>query len=170
MPRRRRKLERGKRIVELFKQPQYNPMPVEVQVAVLWAVQNGFVDDVAGGARSRMFQAKLTDFLTTRKPELLQRDRQGEGDQRRADGGAEGGGRPVQATAGIKSMPSTRDIRRRIKSVKNTAQITKAMQMVAASKMRKAQQAALEARPYADAADRDPAQRHRSRPPASSIR
>src|SRR6201986_4145240 len=47
-------------------------------------------------------------------------------------------------------MPSTRDIRRRIKSVKNTAQITKAMQMVAAAKMRKAQQSALAGRPYAD--------------------
>ncbi len=46
-------------------------------------------------------------------------------------------------------MPSTRDIRRRIKSVKNTAQITKAMQMVASAKMRKAQQAALVGRPYA---------------------
>ncbi|MGA7395796.1 MAG: ATP synthase F1 subunit gamma [Terrimicrobiaceae bacterium] len=46
-------------------------------------------------------------------------------------------------------MASLRDIRRRIKSVKNTAQITKAMQMVAASKMRKAQQAALNGRSYA---------------------
>src|SRR5260370_41844734 len=46
-------------------------------------------------------------------------------------------------------MPSTRDIRRRINSVKNTAKITKAMQMVAASKMRRAQQAALAGRPYA---------------------
>ena len=46
-------------------------------------------------------------------------------------------------------MPSTRDIRRRIKSVKNTAQITKAMQMVASAKMRKAQQAAIAGRPYA---------------------
>ena len=44
---------------------------------------------------------------------------------------------------------NTRDIRRRIKSVKNTAQITKAMQMVAASKMRKAQQMAIDGRPYA---------------------
>ena len=44
---------------------------------------------------------------------------------------------------------NTRDIRRRIKSIKNTSQITKAMQMVAASKMRKAQQAALAGRPYA---------------------
>ena len=46
-------------------------------------------------------------------------------------------------------MPSTRDIRRRIKSVKNTAQITKAMQMVASAKMRRAQQAALAGRPSA---------------------
>ncbi len=46
-------------------------------------------------------------------------------------------------------MPNTRDIRRRIKSIKNTAQITKAMQMVAASKMRKAQQQALAGRSYA---------------------
>ena len=46
-------------------------------------------------------------------------------------------------------MPSTRDIRRRIKSVKNTAQITKAMQMVASSKMQKAQQGAINYRPFA---------------------
>jgi len=46
-------------------------------------------------------------------------------------------------------MPSPRDIRRRIRSVKNTAQITKAMQMVAASKMRRAQQSALSGRAYA---------------------
>ncbi len=45
---------------------------------------------------------------------------------------------------------NTRDIRRRIKSVKNTAQITKAMQMVAAAKMRKAQMAAIAGRPYAE--------------------
>ncbi len=46
-------------------------------------------------------------------------------------------------------MANTQDIRRRIKSIRNTAQITKAMQMVAASKMRKAQQGALAGRPYA---------------------
>lgn len=47
-------------------------------------------------------------------------------------------------------MSNTRDIRRRIKSVKNTAQITKAMEMVAASKMRRAQQAATAGRPYSE--------------------
>ena len=46
-------------------------------------------------------------------------------------------------------MANTRDIRRRIKSVKSTSQITRAMQMVAASKMNKAQQVALAGRPYA---------------------
>ncbi len=47
------------------------------------------------------------------------------------------------------NMLSPRDIRRRIKSISSTAQITRAMQMVAASKMRKAQQAALVTRPFA---------------------
>jgi F-type H+-transporting ATPase subunit gamma len=47
-------------------------------------------------------------------------------------------------------MASTRDIRRRIKSVKNTRQITKAMELVAASKMKKAQQVALAGRPVCE--------------------
>src|ERR1700678_4143133 len=51
-------------------------------------------------------------------------------------------------------MANTLDIRRRIRSVKNTAQITKAMQMVAASKMRKAQAAAVAGRSYQEALDR----------------
>lgn len=51
-------------------------------------------------------------------------------------------------------MANTQDIRRRIKSIRNTAQITKAMQMVAASKMRKAQQHALAGRPYSQLLNR----------------
>ncbi|HEV8185232.1 MAG TPA: ATP synthase F1 subunit gamma [Chthoniobacterales bacterium] len=51
-------------------------------------------------------------------------------------------------------MAKTQDIRRRIKSIRNTAQITKAMQMVAASKMRKAQLHALAGRPYASLMNR----------------
>ncbi len=47
-------------------------------------------------------------------------------------------------------MANTRELRRRIKSVKNTSQITKAMQMVAAAKMRKAQNQALGSRPYSE--------------------
>jgi F-type H+-transporting ATPase subunit alpha len=66
------KIDRGKRIVEIFKQPQYHPIPVEIQVAVIWAVQNSFADDVPV-ERMKEFQTQLTDFLTTRKTDLLER-------------------------------------------------------------------------------------------------
>jgi F-type H+/Na+-transporting ATPase subunit alpha len=65
-------IDRGRRIVEIFKQPQYRPVPVEIQVAVMWTVQNGYMDDVPV-ERVRECQAKLTDFLVTRKSELLAR-------------------------------------------------------------------------------------------------
>ena len=61
---------RGKRIIEIFKQPQYSPIPVEIQVAVLWVVQNGYMDDVAVD-RIKDYQAGLMDFLSTRKADLL---------------------------------------------------------------------------------------------------
>jgi F-type H+-transporting ATPase subunit alpha len=57
-------------VVEVFKQPQFDPIAVEIQVAVLWAVQNNFFDDVAV-EKVKEFQAQLTDFLTTRKADLL---------------------------------------------------------------------------------------------------
>src|SRR4051794_3305616 len=64
------KIERGKRIIELFNQAQYQPVAVEVQVALLWAVQNGVLDDVPV-PRVKEFQAGLTEFLTTSKDDLL---------------------------------------------------------------------------------------------------
>ena len=65
------RIDRGKRIVELFKQPQYHPLAVEVEVAILWAVQNGYLDDVPV-ERVKAFQADWTDYLTTRKGDVLQ--------------------------------------------------------------------------------------------------
>ena len=65
-------IDRGKRIMEIFKQPQYSPIPVQTQVAVISAVQNGYADHVPV-ERIKEFQLKLTDFLSTRKPELLQK-------------------------------------------------------------------------------------------------
>ena len=67
-------LERGKRIVELFKQSQYNPIPVEIQVSILWTMQNGLLDDIAV-EKVKDFQSKITDFLNTRKPALLEKIR-----------------------------------------------------------------------------------------------
>jgi F-type H+-transporting ATPase subunit alpha len=65
-------INRGKRITEVFKQPQYKPVPVEVQVAVLWIVQNGYADEVPV-EQVKEYQNKLTDFLITRKADLLAR-------------------------------------------------------------------------------------------------
>jgi len=63
-------IERGKRVMEIFKQPQYNPIPVDVQVAIIWAVQSGYVDGVPV-ERVKAFQSSFTDFLTTRHVEVL---------------------------------------------------------------------------------------------------
>src|SRR6266404_2308256 len=65
-------IDRGTRIMEIFKQPQYNPISVGVQVAVIWSVQQGYVDQVPV-ERVKEFQGKLTEFLTTRNTELLAR-------------------------------------------------------------------------------------------------
>ena len=64
------RLDRGQRIVELFKQKQYNPIPVEEQVAVMWAMQNGYMDPVPV-ERIKEFQLKLQDYLQTRYDSLL---------------------------------------------------------------------------------------------------
>jgi F-type H+-transporting ATPase subunit alpha len=67
-------LERGKRIVEVFKQQQYNPIPVEVQAAILWTVQNSLMDDVAVD-KIKDFQARLSEFLVSRKAALMEKIR-----------------------------------------------------------------------------------------------
>ena len=66
----RAKLDRGSRIVEIFNQKQYNPVPVELQVAVLFAVQNGFFDKVPVD-KVKDFQGKLADNLVNQQQDLL---------------------------------------------------------------------------------------------------
>jgi F-type H+-transporting ATPase subunit alpha len=63
-------LDRGQRIVELFKQTQYQPMYVQLQAAVLWAMQKGYFDPIPV-ERVKEFQLKLQEFLSTRKEEIL---------------------------------------------------------------------------------------------------
>lgn len=63
-------IERGQRIVELFKQQQYNPIPVEIQATILWGVQNGHFDKVPVD-NVRDYQKKLTEFLQNRYEPLL---------------------------------------------------------------------------------------------------
>ena len=63
-------LDRGQRIVELFKQQQYNPQAVELQVAILWAMQKGYFDAIAVD-RVKDFQNQLAQFMNTRKEVIL---------------------------------------------------------------------------------------------------
>ncbi|MBI3880912.1 MAG: F0F1 ATP synthase subunit alpha [Verrucomicrobia bacterium] len=67
-------LERGKRIVELFKQIQYRPLGVEIQAAILWAMQNNHLDDVAV-EKVKDWQLKFTQFLEDRKAAVLDKIR-----------------------------------------------------------------------------------------------
>src|SRR5246500_620834 len=63
-------IDRGKRIMEVFKQPQYNPLPVEIEVAVLWAVQKGYLDTIAVADVGR-FESLMVRELRAKHPELL---------------------------------------------------------------------------------------------------
>ena len=66
----KKKLDRGARIVELFKQPAFNPIPIELQVAVLFAMQKGFFDAIDAKKIVAASQS-LKDFFATRKDALL---------------------------------------------------------------------------------------------------
>ncbi len=63
-------LDRGQRIVELFKQQQYMPFPVEMQSTLIFAIQRGYFDTVSLD-RVKEFQSKLEEFLVTRKDAVL---------------------------------------------------------------------------------------------------
>src|SRR6185437_13350886 len=64
-------LARGQRLIEILKQPQYQPMDVEKQVLVIWAANNGFTDDLAVDD-VRAFEAELIRFIENSHPGILQ--------------------------------------------------------------------------------------------------
>ena len=63
-------LERGARIVELFKQPAFNPVPIEQQVVTLWAIQKGYYDGL-DIKKVTSAAVSLREFFATRKDALL---------------------------------------------------------------------------------------------------
>jgi F-type H+-transporting ATPase subunit alpha len=65
----RAQLERGARMVELLKQPQYQPMPVEQQVMSIWAGTNGYLDSLPV-ADVRRFERELLEFMEATHPEV----------------------------------------------------------------------------------------------------
>ena len=66
-----KQLARGERVVEVLKQPQYLPMPVERQVMVIFAVTNGYLDDVAP-EHIKAWEQGFLDFMVAQHPELGQ--------------------------------------------------------------------------------------------------
>ncbi|HEU4563169.1 MAG TPA: hypothetical protein VFS05_00925, partial [Gemmatimonadaceae bacterium] len=70
----RAQLERGMRTVEVLKQPQYEPMPVEQQVMIIYAVTNGFLDDVPVDA-IREWERGFHLFMAEQYPQVGQKIR-----------------------------------------------------------------------------------------------
>jgi F-type H+-transporting ATPase subunit alpha len=66
----RDQLTRGEKTSEVLKQPQYEPVPVENQIAILWVVTNGYLDDLPT-ARIRDFEQRFYRFLETERPDVL---------------------------------------------------------------------------------------------------
>lgn len=64
-------LDRGLRIQEIFKQPQYNPLPTAQQIAILYAVTNGFLDDIPVD-KVQDWENGFHEFMRTAHPEILQ--------------------------------------------------------------------------------------------------
>ncbi len=143
-----RQLARGERLMEMLKQGQYQPVPVELQIVSIFAGTKGHLDKLKVTAvrafepvppplRARSRAAEVLETIvatgqaraTTPSTELGDADASGAVDA--LPQGAPGGG----------PLPSSRDLRRRIRSVRGTQQITKAMKMVAAAKLRRAQAA-----------------------------
>ena len=73
----KKQIERGQRVVELLKQPQYSPMAVEEQVAVIYAVDNGYFDSISISDITKTEKTFL-QFMTSVKKSLLEQIKKGE--------------------------------------------------------------------------------------------
>ena len=163
----RKQLDRGRLVTELMKQPQYQPLQVNEMALTLFAVNKGYFDDVPV-EKALAFEAALRAVPEEQVRGADGQHRDDEGPDRRRREGAAGGDRGLQeerrvldyrprpATASTDpesaTMAGSKEIRNKIKSVQSTRKITKAMEMVAASKMKKAQDRMRASRPYVERA------------------
>ena len=148
----RAQLERGARLVEILKQGQYVPLPVEKQVVIIYAGTKGYLDKPRGREARRVRAASSTrsssrstrrSSRTSATKKALDKDT-----EEHAEEGAQGvrhGVRQVGASKKSKKelsrrWPSLKTIRKRITSVKATQKITRAMKMVAGARLNRAQQ------------------------------
>ena len=154
----RKQLERGRLVTELMKQAQYARCRCRKWPFTLFGVNNGYFDDVPV-AKALVAEKALHKYMATKYADLTKRIEDTKDLERRRSRAACCGERlqsqrfllilPPSKTAKAKMAGSKKEIRNQDQSVQNTRKITKAMEMVAASKMRKAQERMRAARPYA---------------------
>ena len=153
----RKQLERGRMVTELMKQPQYQPLQVWEMALTLFAVNNGYFDDI-DVKKALAAEKSMRDYVKDKYAALIERiedkkDLPAEDEKALNDAiedWKKNGAYSIRLRSARQPMPGTKEIRTKIKSVQNTRKITKAMEMVAASKMRKAQERMRAARPYGE--------------------
>ena len=152
-------------MVATLNQPQYQPWPHAEQVVALYAGINGYLDEIPTPQVPR-FQEELRQSLRTEGTIYKAIDESDDLDDEtteKLDADLERFKKPFNveedaalswgnptATGGASPMASVQDIKRRIRSVRNTRKITRAMELVAAAKLRRAQARIEAMRPYAD--------------------
>ena len=145
-------LARGERLVEILKQGQYRPMPVELQVLSIFAANKGLLDGLEV-ADILEYEKALHSFVEDKQKAAL--------DEIRTKGSMSDETASsvfsvmkdftekfIQNKEAPELMAGLKEIRRRISSVKNTKQITRAMKLVSAAKLRRAQDAAVGGKRY----------------------
>ena len=159
-----RTLSLGERMVATLNQPQYQPWPVEEQVAAIFAGIHGHLMDVPTAQVAR-FQDELREHL--RAEGSIYREIRDTGDladdvqerlhaeiakfkERFCDRGGHRPARERRRPRRRDPMASQQDLKRRIRSVRNTRKITKAMELVAGARLRRAEARIQAMRPYAD--------------------
>ncbi len=142
-------LNRGSKLTELLKQDQYSPMPVAQQVIAVFSGVRGFLDDVEL-PEIKNIEIKIYEEVKSSNPEIIDAiNNTGKLDEEMEKKLIA----IIEQFKKIKKwnyMPSLDDLKKRISSVKSTQKITKAMKMVAAAKLRKAQESAEKGRPYSE--------------------
>ena len=156
-----RLLARGARLTELLKQPQFAPMPVEEQVVVDLRRHPRLSSTRSPVDRRRPLRARAARAsCAPSRPRSWRRSatsaRSTEDDRGQAEGASSttSSRRSPKRGQGEHACPASRTFRLRIRSVQSTQKITSAMKMVAAAKLRRAQEQAEAARPYAERMER----------------
>ena len=156
-------LNRGDKMTQVLVQRQLDPQPMEDEVAVIFAATRGYLDAIPTDRVGDWTQR----FVGLPAREARRRDRHDPQHERALGRHREAAHRRhrrfQQGILGEHHMPSVRDLRDRIRSLKNTQQITKAMKQVAAAKIRRAEALAEAVAPVRGRDRRDAARPHRER-------